>query len=551
MHRNYFLFKKQVEALNTSLQLSNIIGCFTHRKNELVVHISKKEDYFLRIGLNSQAPYILIYKVQNIKDPRTFFFEELNGEKIKSINIIPYDKIVYIKTDSYSLECIFFGKERNIVLKDKNKNILKFFKKNKIVQNSPPYNFSTPQLTIGDLLALDRRSIREAITTYLTANLGGYNKRLSEEVCFRSDINLKTQVSDINRDKWQNLVENITAIESEIKKDDYFLYEIPDQSVVLSLIKLNQLPDNYKLTVYSDANTAWKQYLYLSQQSGGFEKILHRSRDKMNKRIAYLEKTLKKVTDFKDLEEKKGQSEIKGHLLQTFATEIKKGTDQVELKNIYSKEQEYISIKLNPKLSIHENASRYFNKYKDIDTKKESLKLKEETYRAELKYWKKIYHDSEKINNLKKAEQLEQLLVQKKLIQKRKEIDKSDSIFDISSFNRVRLNGKWEIVIGKNAENNDLLTFKFANKYDIWLHAQGVSGSHVIIRKQNKNNNPPMEIIKQAASIAAFFSGSKNSSSVPVNYTEVRYVRKPRKSPAGTAIISNSKTIFVEPKKYI
>jgi predicted ribosome quality control (RQC) complex YloA/Tae2 family protein len=515
------------------------------------VHVSKEEEYFLRIGLDSQTPYILIFKAQNIKDPRTFFFEEINDEKINSIKIIPYDKLIYIETEKHTLECIFYGKEKNIRLKDKKEKIIGSFKKNKTSQNIPSDYSPAPLSTTRDLLNLDKTKIKQTISAFLTKNLGGYNKRLSEEVCFRSTINPTTQVADLKEDKWRILVDNIIAIESEIKEDDYFLYEIPDQSVVLSLVKLNQMPDTYKITVYPDANSAWKQYIYLSQQSGGFDKILQRCREKIKKRIAYLERTLKKITDFKDLEEKKAQSEIKGFLLQTFANDIKKGSDQVKLKNIYSEEEEYITITLNPRLSTHDNAAKYFNKYKDIDTKKESLKFKEETYQNELKYWKKIYHDSEKIDNLKKAEQLEQLLVQKKLIQKRKENNKPDSGSDISSFNRVLLNGKWEIVIGKNAENNDLLTFQFANKYDLWLHAQGVSGSHVVIRKHNKNTNPPMEIIKQAASIAAFFSGAKNSSSVPVNYTEVRYVRKPRKAPSGTVVISNSKTIFVEPKKYI
>jgi predicted ribosome quality control (RQC) complex YloA/Tae2 family protein len=269
------------------------------------------------------------------------------------------------------------------------------------------------------------------------------------------------------------------------------------------------------------------------------------------RRIKYLEKTLKKVTDFKELEEKKIKSELKGHLLYTFSSEIKKGTDLVKLKNIYTTGEEYISIKLNPKLSIQENASRYFNKFKDIDTKKEALKAKQDTYQDELIYWKKIYHESQKIDNLRKAEKLVDLLVQKKLIQKRKGTEKSVSSVDKSTFYRVLLNGNWEILIGKNAENNDLLTFKFARKHDIWLHAQGVSGSHVVVRLPDKNNYPPIKLIEQAASIAAYFSSARNSSTVPVNYTEVRYVRKPRKAPPGTAMVTNSKTIFVEPKKYI
>ena len=184
-------------------------------------------------------------------------------------------------------------------------------------------------------------------------------------------------------------------------------------------------------------------------------------------------------------------------------------------------------------------------------SKKKGLRIKRDTYTDELNYWKKMYHDTEKIDNLKKAEKLDQILFQKKLIQKERTAKKSDSVLDISSFNRLLLKQQWEILIGKSAENNDLLTFKYARKYDIWLHAQGVSGSHVVIRVPDKSQKPPMDIIEQAASAAAFFSSAKNSSTVAVNYTEVRYVRKPRKAPPGTALISYAKTIFVEPKKYI
>jgi predicted ribosome quality control (RQC) complex YloA/Tae2 family protein len=305
------------------------------------------------------------------------------------------------------------------------------------------------------------------------------------------------------------------------------------------------------MTEYSDVNTAWKQFIYRFQQEHTLNRILSRSREKILKRINYLERTLKKVSDFRDLEEKKILSELKGHLLQTFSSEIKKGDDEVKVKNIYTTGEEFVSIKLDPKLSVQENARRYFNKYKDINAKKESLKSKRDTYKDELIYWKKMYHESEKIDNLKKAEKLDQTLSQKKLIQTGKAAPKKVLNLDISVFNRVLINERWEILIGKNADNNDLLTFKFARKYDIWLHAQGVSGSHVVIRLPNKTTDPPMDIIKQAASIAAYFSSAKNSAMVPVNYTSVRYVRKPRKSSPGTALITNSKTIFVEPKKYI
>jgi predicted ribosome quality control (RQC) complex YloA/Tae2 family protein len=550
MHRNYFLFEKQVKYLSPQLKASTIVSCFTHRKNELVIHIDSDEELFLRISLDAQTPYFVTYKARNIKDPRTFFFKELNGKKIQKLKISPYDKIIYLITDDLRLKCIFYGKEKNIVLIDSEKKIISSFKKISPTEKIPPPQLSD-LLSADDFMNFERAQINQPLKSFLTAHIGGFNKLLSEEACFRADIQPATQVNKIPESIWKSLSKRISDIKEEIKQDECYLYEHANEKFLLSLVKLEKLPDDYKVTIYPAIDAAWKEFIYRSQQKATVDKILYRSRERILRRIKYLEKTLKKVTDFKELEEKKIRSELKGHLLYTFSSEIKKGTDLVKLKNIYTTGEEYISIKLNPKLSIQENASRYFNKFKDIDTKKEILKVKQDTYQDELFYWKKIYQETEKIDNLEKAEKLEQLLAQKKLFQRGERNEKPASRLDISSFNRVLLNGSWEIIIGKNAENNDLLTFKFARKYDIWLHAQGVPGSHVIIRLPDKNNYPPIKLIEQAASIAAYFSSARNSSTVPVNYTEVRYVRKPRKAPPGTAQISNSKTIFVEPKKYI
>ena len=161
--------------------------------------------------------------------------------------------------------------------------------------------------------------------------------------------------------------------------------------------------------------------------------------------------------------------------------------------------------------------------------------------------WEKIYNDNKNITSLRQAEKIKKLLIEKNIL-KSSGFKQPNQEF---SFKHVLLGNQWDIYIGKNARNNDLLTFKFAHKFDLWFHAQGVSGSHVIIHLSNKKQIPPKEIIEQAASIAAYNSGAKNSSIVPVNYTEVRYVRKPHKSSAGTVVISHEKSVFVKPIKLI
>jgi predicted ribosome quality control (RQC) complex YloA/Tae2 family protein len=490
-------------------------------------------------------------KADAIKDPHVLFFKELTGKKTKNFNITPYDKIVDILVEEFTLKCVFFGKNRNLFLIDSNNKFIQSFKKFHGTANQNFLDSSDQILSPYNLDRIDKNEINQNLSSFFMKEVGGFNKLLSEELCFRSNLNSTALLSELNDDQWNVLNKSIVKMMEEFEQENLYIYESAENKPILSLVDIKNIPDGYIRTIYHDINTTWKQFIYISQQKNNLERVLNRSRERIERRIKYLEKTLDKVSNFKDLEEKKKLSELKGHLLQTYSSEIEKGTEQVKLKNIYASIEEYISIQINPKLSIQENAVRYFNKYKDVSEQKYSLKIKQDTYADELNYWKKKYHDIEKIDNIKKAEKLEQILSQKKLIQKDGSPKKSESVLDISSFNRILLKQQWEILIGKNAENNDLLTFKYARKYDLWLHAQGVSGSHVIIRVPDKNQRPPRDIIEQAASVAAFFSGAKNSSTVPVNYTEVRYVRKPRKSPAGTAMISNSKTIFVEPKKYI
>jgi predicted ribosome quality control (RQC) complex YloA/Tae2 family protein len=92
-----------------------------------------------------------------------------------------------------------------------------------------------------------------------------------------------------------------------------------------------------------------------------------------------------------------------------------------------------------------------------------------------------------------------------------------------------------------------VLTHRFAAPDDVWLHASGASGSHVVLRMHGKSDNPPRDVLEAAAALAARFSKAKHAGTVPVVWTRKRYVRKPRGSPAGLAVCTHEKTVFVKP----
>lgn len=105
----------------------------------------------------------------------------------------------------------------------------------------------------------------------------------------------------------------------------------------------------------------------------------------------------------------------------------------------------------------------------------------------------------------------------------------------------------WKVIVGRSNEENDYVTHRLAKQEDYWFHASGVPGSHVVLKRAGRKDNPSGKAIEEAASIAAFYSKSRNSGKAPVIYTLKKYVHKPRKAKPGLASCTNEKTVMVAP----
>ena len=108
--------------------------------------------------------------------------------------------------------------------------------------------------------------------------------------------------------------------------------------------------------------------------------------------------------------------------------------------------------------------------------------------------------------------------------------------------------GDYQVWIGKNAKSNDKLV-QFSHKEDIWMHARGVPGSHLVIRMANDKNMPQKNIIEEAASYAAYNSKAKGAELVPVIFTKKKYVRKPKGAAPGAVLVQKEEVELVKPKK--
>jgi predicted ribosome quality control (RQC) complex YloA/Tae2 family protein len=119
---------------------------------------------------------------------------------------------------------------------------------------------------------------------------------------------------------------------------------------------------------------------------------------------------------------------------------------------------------------------------------------------------------------------------------------------ELSTFRIFKLVNGFEVWVGKNSDANDLLTLKYSKQNDLWFHIKSTSGSHTILKIPENLSSIPKDYVSKAASIAAYYSKSKNAARVSVIYTQVKNVRKYKGAKSGSVMIKNEKVIKVEPK---
>ena len=126
--------------------------------------------------------------------------------------------------------------------------------------------------------------------------------------------------------------------------------------------------------------------------------------------------------------------------------------------------------------------------------------------------------------------------------------EKRDLPDDIrTKFKHYIIDNKYDVYVGRDSANNDLLTMKFAKQNDYWFHARGASGSHVVLRVENTKEPVPKNILKAAASIAAFHSKAKTSGLAPVSYTFKKYVTKKKGMEPGKVALLREDVLLVKP----
>ena len=265
-------------------------------------------------------------------------------------------------------------------------------------------------------------------------------------------------------------------------------------------------------------------------------KLLSNLLSRANRRMAIRQKELLQNQNREDLR-------IKGELLKANLYAVQPGSTVARVQNYYDENLEFIDIPLDVSLTPQQNAAKYFKDYKKSCAAVQSLGLLIENDRQEIEYLESVTESLARCKTISDINEIrDELSLGGYLKQTARKQPRKKATVKLDEYTSQE---GYKILVGKNNMQNDYITCTLASKGDMWFHTKNIHGSHVVVFCGGAELSD--ETIILAASLAAKNSKASGSSNVPVDYTPIKYVKKPNGAKAGMVIYTTNKTVFVNP----
>lgn len=566
-----------VDELHKKLLGGKIDKVYQPENDEVVLHIrNNKENFKLVLSCSASNPRVYLannYKKENPINAPMFcmlFRKYIQGGNIVNISQIGFERIIKISVESFDELKEKTTKDIIIEIMGRHSNIiLTHSLDNKIIDSAkriPPSVSRVRQILPGQTYVLppkqdklnpiDEVSLNLFVDTLTSFNgpifkaiyskFLGVSPVIAKEICFRANIDENTLIDEISSNDISKVYKEFHNLFKFINDNMYNPSMVIDESIdkVLdfSCINLSQFSN---LSIINDDSISKILENYYATKDIK-DRIHQRSSDlrksisiKLDRLYNKLNKQEKELIESENAEIYK----IKGELITSYIYMIEKGMESVEVANFYDPEYKNITISLNPNFTPSENAQKYFKKYNKMKTAKKEITSQIEITKEEINYLENIILSIENCENLAELMDIREELSKVGYLRAKNNIKKETKL-TTKPHEFISSNG-FKILVGKNNKQNDNLTLKIASNEDIWMHTKNIPGSHVIIKTEGKE--VPDETIFEGAMLAAFFSKSKMSSQVPVDYTKKKNVKKPNGSKPGMVIYETNSTIYVTP----
>ena len=583
--------------LKCSLINGKVNKIFEPNRNEILIGIySNAKNYMLNISIDSGNYRICLtdHQKENPKNALNFVMvlrKHLISSTIKNIYMNSFDRVIYIDFETHNelndiitktLAIELMGKHSNIVLYTKENNkIIDSLRHLNIEDNSsrnigPGYTYETITSNKKDITTIP--SFEEFLRLYneyinmdsenqfkdnnnknicnIIANIfNGISANNVKYFCESNNIdiniennsNLEFSLNNIyyylkDISNVENFDKNVSykfekiLVSEESRKHDYY---VGNTKVDLSSLENSFFLDDYYYKKEIKDN-------FISFRNNLLKTILTLV-DKLKNRLQIINS---KLEDCDHMDEYK----LYGELITSNLYKLNNVyEDKVVLENYYDNNKP-ITIPLDQNLSANQNAKAYFKKYKKLVNTSNIVAKQKELINEQIKYLNATIED------IQNAVDISDLLEIKEEMNSDLHLENDND----NSNSKKKSNKKpnypttyiidgFTVLVGKNNKQNDFLTNKLAKPNDLWFHVKDDTGSHVVLKLEKSldkyDKSKIDKMIYRCATIAAYFSHSKLSSNVPVDYTLIKNVRKPNGANLGFVIYNNNRTLFVNPKE--
>lgn len=534
MFRNYFYLNRAVIELGNSISNSTIVDVYSQEKDRLYFHIPTEEypNQHLIISTDQNMPFLQLRKAHHkAKKNRINFYNNYFPAIIEKIEMAIAERVIKITFTSGDLYFMLRGSNSNIYfISDDNQ--VENFKKQKISSKSIIEEFERLQFTeskfIPDLSFTDNQELSFDI---LKTDFPFVIKEIINEV------NLRNVQSDSSKNS-----DFLYKVLNEIFDNDISIFYSDEQSKLRfcseTFISLGQNVDKSNtFTNYNDAISFFISNKYKSEKETGIKKIIEKH---LEKELTFVANKLNKLKPRLEKGNREDEYRQLANLLLMNKHQLQKGFSEISLTDYESGKD--VKISLNKKKSGQENIDSYFEKARD---ERINFEKSEELFYSNESIYNNLLAIKAEFENAVSLDDFEK--IKSKLKIKDKGVKKTKMELDIKLRHFV-LDGTYHVFVGRDSKSNDLLSTRFAKQNDYWFHARGLPGSHTTLRVDNPKEGVPKNIIKNAASIAAYYSKAKTAKMAPVSYTLRKFVHKKKGMAPGKVLLSKENVLLVTPE---
>jgi predicted ribosome quality control (RQC) complex YloA/Tae2 family protein len=470
-------------------------------------------------------------------------FEEALGRRVESVRVAERDRIVVVDLDGgLFVQMVLFGPRPNawLVERTSGQTLDAFVASGEREGESPPEPRPAPAVTsLEDFVS--RWPTKGSLDRAVARTMPLFDATLAAEVVHLAGVSVEN-AAECNEADLRKLFAASRTLEDRLAEPDPLIYWRGARAELFALIPLAHVDGSLRPEPFANVDDAVRIFSHRALGQERFDARYRPLEQRLARTAARLARRSSGMLEEIGRASRADTYEKFGHLLMAQAAGLPAGQEEVVLPDILS-DGEPVPIPMDPALTGIENAQRFYDR---------ARRTRASRAHAEAR-WEEAERRAAEANSLLATLRACETLDAVQTYEREHEAPLANLIGaasgeeDRQPFRRFPLPGGFEAWVGKNARSNAELITRHARPHDLWLHARGVPGSHVIVRRASRDAPVPKQTVEAAARLAAHYSQARTSALVPVQVAERKHVRPVKGGPAGAVRVEREEVLLVEP----